>query len=143
MTQATGAAIKPMKATTEPTAPWNRAPSAMVMFMILPPGRNWQRPRVSVNSAAVSQRFCSTIMRRAHGSTPPKPYMPTDRNPRNRPNSDGGAGVPDMAVGYFALRHGTNPAAHRRSAVLSVGGRGRRAGGVQRGATRHGADRLV
>src|SRR3546814_5284141 len=42
-------------------------------------GRNCATLSSSVNSSGVSQRFCSTSMRRANGRTPPKPDRPTHR----------------------------------------------------------------
>ncbi len=92
---------------------------------------------MSVNSAAVSQRFWSTTMRRAQGNTPPKPYMPTDRNPRNSRNNDGGAGASGIPAGYFARRHGTNPAAPCRTGHLVARRRRHRAGGLSRRTSRH------
>src|ERR1043166_6701412 len=48
------------------------------------PGRNWDSESTSRNSASLSQRRSSTIMRRANGNTPPKHEMPTLRKPKKR-----------------------------------------------------------
>src|SRR5215831_9945326 len=47
------------------------------------PGRNCDSESTSRNSASVSQRRSSTIIRRANGMTPPKPDTPTLRKPKN------------------------------------------------------------
>ncbi len=52
---ATGGAITPMNAVAAPAAPWNLAPTVIVTFITSPPGRNWQSPNMSVNSAVVIQ----------------------------------------------------------------------------------------
>src|SRR5580698_9034014 len=87
---ATGASISPSRAATAPGAPRNRAPTATETLMMLPPGRNWHRPRISANSAAVNQRRSSTINRRAQGRTPPKPRTPTMKKPVKSPATVGG-----------------------------------------------------
>src|SRR5690242_3641670 len=72
--------------------------------MMLGPGKNWHSPSKSANSAAVIQRRRSTIIRRAQGSTPPKPHSPTLRKPRNSPPRLGGDGDVDMAHAYTKLK---------------------------------------
>src|SRR6267142_1823038 len=81
ITQINGSAIRPTNATTEPRTPNQRLPSTIEALPIFGPGRNWQRPIVSAKSACVSQRRSSTIVRCAHGITPPNERAPMARNP--------------------------------------------------------------
>src|SRR5437868_12998157 len=81
ITQKNGSAIRPRNATTEPLTPNQRLPSTIEALPIFGPGRNWQRPMVSAKSAGVSQRRSSTIVRCAHGMTPPNERAPMARNP--------------------------------------------------------------
>src|SRR5437899_7516998 len=78
-----GSAIRPRNATIEPMMPNQRLPSTIEALPMFGPGRNWQRPMVSAKSAGVSQRRSSTIVRCAHGSTPPNERAPMARKPVN------------------------------------------------------------
>src|SRR4051812_43935078 len=81
MTQMNGSAIRPRNATSDPFTPNQRLPSTIEALPMFGPGRNWHRPMVSAKSACVSQRRSSTIVRWAHGSTPPKERAPMARKP--------------------------------------------------------------
>src|SRR5438067_965999 len=81
ITQTNGSAIRPRNATAEPLTPNQRLPRTTEALPIFGPGRNWQRPIVSAKSACVSQRRSSTIVRCAHGITPPNERAPMARNP--------------------------------------------------------------
>src|SRR5882672_3658104 len=78
-----GSAIRPRNATIAPLTPNQRLPSTIDALPMFGPGRNWQRPIVSAKSACVSQRRSSTIVRCAHGSTPPNERAPMARKPMN------------------------------------------------------------
>src|SRR5690349_4738548 len=80
-THTNGSAISPRNATIDPEGPNQRLPSTIDALPMFGPGRNWQRPMVSAKSAGVSQRRSSTIVRCAHGMTPPKERAPMARNP--------------------------------------------------------------
>ena len=69
----TGGPSSPAKAAMPPGIPRRRDPNTMVKLTIFGPGRKWHSAKVSLNSSAVIQRCCSTMPRRAKGSTPPKP----------------------------------------------------------------------
>ncbi len=79
MTMTMGAATSPVRLTTAPLAPAKREPTTIETLTMLGPGSDWQRDRVSVNSSSVSQALRSTSIRRAQGSTPPKPARAIDR----------------------------------------------------------------
>src|SRR5689334_6444066 len=81
ITQMNGRAIRPRNATSDPATPNQRLPRTIEALPMFGPGRNWQRPIVSAKSACVSQRRSSTIVRCAHGITPPKERAPMARNP--------------------------------------------------------------
>src|SRR5436190_7495357 len=76
-----GSTIRPRKATIAPDTPNQRLPSTIEALPMFGPGRNWQRPMVSTKSACVSQRRSSTIVRCAHGITPPNERAPMARKP--------------------------------------------------------------
>src|SRR5947208_467776 len=76
---AKGINIKPSVAAIDPSGPRKRLPTMIDTLMILGPGRNCESDSTSVNSRSVTQRCCSTSIRRAKGSTPPKPCNPTTR----------------------------------------------------------------
>src|SRR5258708_7090265 len=54
-----------------------------VTLTTLGPGRNWQKLRISANSASPSQPRSSTMMRRAPTIGPPKPHIDTFRKAPN------------------------------------------------------------
>src|SRR5438128_10323579 len=78
-----GTSIRPTLAASDPNGPRKRLPTMMATLMMLGPGRNCERESTSVNSRSLSHRCSSTSMRRANGSTPPKPWIPTCMNPTN------------------------------------------------------------
>src|SRR6184192_2610581 len=78
-----GSAIRPRNATIDPVTPNQRLPSTIEALPMFGPGRNWHKPTVSAKSAGVSQRRSSTIVRCAHGITPPNERAPMARNPVN------------------------------------------------------------
>src|ERR1700687_2675294 len=80
-----GISISPRVAAMDPSGPRKRLPMMMDALTILGPGRNCDNDSTSVNSRSLSHRCCSTSIRRANGSTPPKPCRPTMRKPRKRP----------------------------------------------------------
>ena len=84
ITQMKGSAISPRNATSAPDTPNQRLPSTIEALPMFGPGRNWHRPIVSAKSACVTQRRSSTIMRYAHGSTPPKERAPMARKPEEQ-----------------------------------------------------------
>src|SRR5437773_1380940 len=84
-----GGPIRPASATAAPGAPAKREPKTTEKFTTLGPGRNCERAKASLNSSAVIQCFCSTIIRRAHGSAPPKPETETITKERNSSDRDG------------------------------------------------------
>ena len=91
--------------------PPKRAPNTTEKLITFGPGRNCESAKVSLNSSVVIQRFCSTIMRRAHGSAPPKAEIDTPAKARNSSASEGckaGGG----AAGSDICREGL----HRRGA---------------------------
>src|SRR5947207_622065 len=83
ITQTNGSAIRPRNATAEPLTPNQRLPRTIEALPVFGPGRNWHRPMVSAKSAGVSQRRSSTIVRCAHGMTPPNERAPMARKPMN------------------------------------------------------------
>src|SRR4051812_2181480 len=54
------------------------------------PGRNCDTANASLNSCAVIHRLSSTMVRRAHGSTPPKPCSAMEKKARNSSEREGG-----------------------------------------------------
>jgi hypothetical protein len=62
-TQMKGSAIRPRNATIAPGRPNQRLPRTIDALPMLGPGRNWQRPMVSVKSSWLIQRRSSTIVR--------------------------------------------------------------------------------
>src|SRR6516164_2335092 len=84
-----GGPIKPARATAAPDAPAKREPNTTEKFTTFGPGKNCDSANASLNSSAVIQCFCSTIMRRAHGKAPPKPEMDTTTKARNSSDRDG------------------------------------------------------
>ncbi|CAB3775365.1 hypothetical protein LMG29542_08747 [Paraburkholderia humisilvae] len=74
-------------------------PIATDRLITLPPGRNWHSPSRSVNSAALSQRCCSTKVRRASGSAPPNDVRPNLRNPLKISPTVGTASAVDIEAG--------------------------------------------
>src|SRR5258706_523255 len=90
ITQMKGSAIRPRNATIAPVTPNQRLPSTIEALPIFGPGRNWHRPMVSAKSACVSQRRSSTIVRCAHGITPPNERAPMARKPVNKSVSERG-----------------------------------------------------
>ena len=89
MTITSGGPISPASATAAPRAPPKRKPNTTEKFTTFGPGRNCDSAKASLNSSAVIQRFCSTIIRRAHGSAPPKPESDTMTKARNSSESEG------------------------------------------------------
>src|SRR5262245_6866244 len=83
VTMISGGPIRPASATAAPGAPPKRDPKTTEKLTTLGPGRNCDRAKASLNSSAVIHRRCSTIIRRAHGSAPPKPEIETMTNARN------------------------------------------------------------
>src|SRR5580698_6209748 len=73
VTTTTGGPTSPANAAMPPASPRNRAPNTTGKLTMLGPGRKWHSAKVSLNSSAVIQRCCSTMPRRANGSTPPNP----------------------------------------------------------------------
>src|SRR4029450_1872938 len=111
VTMISGGPIRPASATAAPGAPPKRDPKTTEKLTTLGPGRNWDRAKASLNSSAVIQRRCSTIIRRAHGSAPPKPEIETMTNARNSSGSVGrlmgGAAAPaeaDMTTKFIPAR---------------------------------------
>src|SRR5476651_1020237 len=84
-----GGPIKPASATAAPAAPPKREPNTTEKFTTFGPGRNCESAKASLNSSDVIQHFCSTILRRAQGSVPPKPDTETTAKARNSSDSDG------------------------------------------------------
>ena len=81
ITTSDGPTSSPSRPASAPGTPRKRMPIATDRLITLPPGRNWQRPRRSVNSSASSHLRRSTISRRASGSAPPKAVSPSARKP--------------------------------------------------------------
>src|ERR1035437_6208160 len=111
MTIIRGGTSSPASATAAPAGPPKRAPNTTEKLITFGPGRNCESAKVSLNSSVVIQRFCPTIMRRAHGSTPPKAEIDTPAKARNSSASEGckaGGG----AAGSDICREGL----HRRGA---------------------------
>jgi hypothetical protein len=75
--------MKPKRAAIAPLNPRNLAPTQTAMPTTFGPGMNWQRLKTSVNSSSSNQWFCSTAIRRAQTSPPPKLQSETLRNPMN------------------------------------------------------------
>src|SRR5262245_20017858 len=90
-----GGPIRPASATAAPGAPPKREPKTTEKFTTLGPGRNCESAKASLNSSAVIQCFCSTILRRAHGNAPPKPETDTTTKARNNSESEGRTTVRD------------------------------------------------
>src|SRR5262245_32778374 len=90
-----GGPIRPASATAAPGAPPKREPKTTEKFTTLGPGRNCESAKASLNSSAVIQCFCSTILRRAHGNAPPKPETDTTTKARNNSESEGRTTVGD------------------------------------------------
>src|SRR5215831_9209988 len=90
-----GGPIKPAKATAAPAAPPKREPKTTEKLTTLGPGRNCDSAKASLNSSAVIQPFCSTILRRAQGKAPPKPETETIAKARNSSERDGRAVTED------------------------------------------------
>src|SRR5262249_8435480 len=84
-----GGPIRPARATAAPGAPPKREPNTTEKFTTLGPGRNCESAKASLNSSAVIQHFCSTILRRAQGNAPPKPETETIAKARNSSESVG------------------------------------------------------
>src|SRR6476660_7244145 len=84
-----GGTIRPARATAAPGAPPKREPNTTEKFTTFGPGRNCESAKASLNSSAVIQCFCSTILRRAHGSAPPNPEMETTTKAENSSGRDG------------------------------------------------------
>src|SRR5579872_6631632 len=84
-----GGPINPARATAAPGAPPKREPKTTEKFTTFGPGRNCESAKASLNSSAVIQPFCSTILRRAHGKAPPKPEIDTTTNARKSSESEG------------------------------------------------------
>src|SRR5580693_1704708 len=68
-----GGPTSPEKAAMLPGSPRRRDPNTKVRLTMLGPGRKWQSAKVSLNSSAVIHLCWSTMPRRAHTRTPPKP----------------------------------------------------------------------
>src|SRR5581483_950074 len=68
-----GGPTSPENAAIAPGMPRRREPNTKVRLTMLGPGRKWQSAKVSLNSSAVIHLCWSTMSRRAHTSTPPKP----------------------------------------------------------------------
>src|ERR1700758_4691295 len=86
----TGGPSSPAKDATAPGTPCARDPNRIEKFTTLGPGRNWHSASASLNSLALIQARCSTMTRRAHGSTPPKPESDTLENATNSSKTLGG-----------------------------------------------------
>src|SRR5436190_4073302 len=86
-----GGPIRPAKAAHPPAKPPKREPNTKDRLTMLGPGRTWQSANVSLNSSAVIQRCWSTILRRAHPSTPPKPDSDIFAKARNSSMRLGGS----------------------------------------------------
>src|SRR5512135_1481850 len=84
-----GGPIRPASAMAAPAAPPKREPNTTEKFTTFGPGRNCESAKASLNSSAVIQRRCSTIIRRAQGSAPPKPEMETMTKARNSSDNEG------------------------------------------------------
>src|SRR6185295_10136051 len=89
-TMATGGISRPASATAAPAAPCSREPNTTAKLTMLAPGRNWPIANASLNSCAVIQRLSSTMVRRAHGSTPPNPCSAMVENAANSSAMEGG-----------------------------------------------------
>src|SRR6266850_1476765 len=68
-----GGPSRPDRAASAPGTPAEREPNMTEKFTMFGPGRTWHRARSSLNASGASQRRSSTITRRDHASTPPKP----------------------------------------------------------------------
>src|SRR5262249_29641126 len=101
-----GGPIRPATATAAPGAPAKREPNTTEELNALGPGRKCDSANASLNSSAVIQCFCSTIIRRAHGNAPPKPETDTMTKARNSSESAGRLveGVADMTKTTTARR---------------------------------------
>ena len=108
-----GISISPSAAATDPDGPRKRLPTMIDRLTMFGPGRNCDSDSTSMNSRSLSQRRCSTSMRRANGNTPPNPCMPTIRKPRNSARREGGGGGAGSAL-----------IAARRSLMASAPGTG-------------------
>src|SRR6478609_130286 len=84
-----GGPMSPASATAAPDAPPKREPNTTEKFTTFGPGRNCESAKASLNSSAVIQPFCSTILRRAHGKAPPKPEIETIAKARNSSDKAG------------------------------------------------------
>src|SRR3954454_7441810 len=94
-----GGASRPISATAAPAAPCSRPPKMTARLTTFAPGRNWLTAKASLNSSAVIQRFSSTIVRRAHGSTPPKPCSAIVKKARKSSEMEGGGGGDESRSG--------------------------------------------
>src|SRR5215470_6170681 len=90
-----GGPIRPASATAAPGAPAKREPNTTEKLTTFGPGRNCDSANASLNSSAVIQCFCSTIIRRAHGRAPPKPEIDTTTKAPNNSESEGRTTVGD------------------------------------------------
>src|SRR5262245_36262394 len=106
-----GGPIRPASATAAPGAPAKREPNTTEKLTTFGPGRNCDNANASLNSSAVIQCFCSTIIRRAHGKAPPKPETDTTTKARNNSESAGLLleGATDITKTTTA-RYGARPA---------------------------------
>src|SRR6266568_3463337 len=95
MTIASGGPSRPASATAAPDGPAKRAPNTTEKLITFGPGRNCESAKASLNSSALIQPLRSTIIRRAHGSAPPKPDSETMAKAQNSSDSDGACGVAD------------------------------------------------
>src|ERR1700744_5511046 len=89
----TGGPTSPQNAATPPAMPRKRDPNTMVKLTIFGPGRKWHSAKVWLNSSAVIHLCWSTMPRRAHTSTPPKPASDILANAKNSAVRLGGGDV--------------------------------------------------
>src|SRR6185503_8993404 len=124
-----GISISPSDAASDPERPRKRLPTMIETLTMFGPGRNCDSESTSMNSRSLSQRRCSTSIRRANGSTPPKPCMPTIRKPTNSARREGGTAAGpgaatfaltmlSSAIGRSVRAHGRGEAPRRRALRL-------------------------
>src|SRR3984885_5388708 len=97
-----GGPTGPPKPSILPGSPRRRDPNTKVKLTMLGPGRKWHSAKVSLNSSAVIHLCWSTMPRRAHTRTPPKPASDILANATNSAAKVGGDDVRRSGAGTAA-----------------------------------------
>src|ERR1700760_1074667 len=88
-----GGPTSPENAAMAPASPRKREPNTKVRLTMLGPGRKWHSAKVSLNSSAVIHLCWSTMLRRAHTKTPPKPASDILAKATNSATKPGGGDI--------------------------------------------------